>query len=88
MAYAVIVKPSVAKAIRNLDQSTQRRIVRVLERLAEHPRPSGVVKMAGDENLWRVRVGPYRVVYEIHDDRLVVLVLRVGKRGGVYRKRR
>ena len=80
MAYEVIVKPSAAKAIRKLDRTSQRRIVRLLDRLAEHPRPEGVVKMQGEENLWRLRIGDYRLIYEIHDDRLVVLVLRVGHR--------
>ncbi len=88
MAYRVIVKPSVAKVIRKLDRATQRRIVRLLELLGENPRPEGAVKPQGDENLWRARVGGYRVVYEIHDDRLVVLVLCVGHRRDVYRKGR
>lgn len=86
MAYRVIVKPSAAKVIRKLDRTTQRRIIRLLERLAEFPRPEGIVKMQGDDNLWRARIGDYRVIYEIHDDRLVVLVLRVGHRRDVYRK--
>ena len=54
--------------------------------LAHDPRPTGVVKLAGDENLWRIRIGNYRVVYEIHDDRLMVLVLRVAHRKDVYRQ--
>ena len=58
MAYEVIVKPSAAKAIRILDRTAQRWIVRVLGRLGEHPRPRGVAKMEGDDNLWRVPVGP------------------------------
>ena len=44
-----------------------------------------MVKLAGDDNLWRIRIGNYRVVYEIHDDRLLVLVLRVAHRKDVYR---
>ena len=63
----------------------QKRIVRALEILAGNPRPPGVVKMAGDDDLWRVRVGDFRIVYEIHDDVLLVLVLRIGHRGDVYR---
>ena len=88
MAYRLTIKPSAAKVIRKLDRSTQRRVIRLLELLAQEPRPRGVVKLEGDENLWRVRIGDYRVIYEIHDDRLVVLVLRVGHRRGVYRKGR
>lgn len=86
MTYQVIVKPSPAKVIRKLDRTTQRRLIRLLERLADFPRPEGVVKMQGDDNLWRARIGDYRVIYEIHDDRLVVLVLRVGHRRDVYRR--
>lgn len=86
MTYKVIVKPSAAKVIRKLERNIQRRIVQLLERLAEHPRPEGVVKMAGDDNLWRLRIGDYRMIYEIHDGQLIVLVLRVGHRRDVYRK--
>ena len=85
MAYQVIVKPSAEKAIRKLDRDTQRRVVGLLTALAEEPRPIGVVKMAGADNLWRVRLGDYGVVYEIHDDRLIVLVVRVAHRKDVYR---
>jgi hypothetical protein len=46
-----------------------------------------VVKRTGDENLWRVRIGDYRLVYEIHDDRLIVLVLRVANRKDVFRRK-
>ncbi len=52
-----------------------------------NPRPPGVVKLEGDENLWRIRIGDYRVIYEIHDDRLVVVVLRVANRKDAYRRK-
>lgn len=86
MAYQVIVKPSAAKAIRKLDRVTQRRIIRLLDYLAKHPRPEGVVKMQGEERMWRLRIGDHRLIYEVHDDRLVVLVLRVGHRRDVYKR--
>lgn len=54
--------------------------------LADDPRPTGVVKLAGDDNLWRIRIGNYRVVYEIYDDQLIVLVLRVAHRKDIYRR--
>ncbi len=85
MAYQVIIKPSAEKSIRKLNRDTQRRIFRLLDALAQEPRPVGVVKMAGADNLWRVRIGDYRVVYEIRDDRLIVLVVRVGNRKDVHR---
>jgi len=85
MPYQVVIKPSAAKAIRKLDRDTQRRVIRLLEALAVEPRPGGVTKLAGDDNLWRVRIGDYRVVYEIHDAKLVVMVVRVAHRKDAYR---
>ena len=85
MPYQIIIKPTAEKSIRKLDRDTQRRVTRLLEALALEPRPGGVVKLAGADNLWRVRIGDYRVVYEIHDNRLVVLVVRVAHRKDVYR---
>ncbi len=83
--YRIEFKPSAEKALDKLSADLQKRVVRAIELLADDPRPPGVVKMAGDDNLWRVRVGSFRVVYEIHDDLLVVMVLRVGHRRDVYR---
>lgn len=53
--------------------------------LADDPRPPGCVKMAGYDNDWRIRVGEWRVIYRIDDGQLVVLVVTLGVRGGVYR---
>jgi mRNA interferase RelE/StbE len=83
--YEVVFRPSADRALRRLPGDAQRRIVLAVADLADEPRPPGVVKLVGGENLWRIRVGVYRVVYEIHDDRLVVLVLRVAHRKDVYR---
>ena len=83
--YRIELKPSAAKSLARLPVELQQRIVRAVETLAGDPRPHGVVKMAGDDNLGRVRVGDFRIVYEIHDDVLLVLVLRIGHRREVYR---
>lgn len=61
------------------------RIAATIDALAGDPRPSGCRKLAGTDRLYRVRVGDYRVVYEIHDDRLLVLVIKLGHRREVYR---
>ena len=53
--------------------------------LAENPRPSGCVKLSGLENLWRVRVGDYRILYSIEDQQLIVLIVSVAHRREVYR---
>ena len=63
----------------------QKRIQPKIDALATEPRPEGVVKLKGEENLYRIRVGDYRVIYNVQDDRLLVLVVKVGHRGNVYR---
>jgi mRNA interferase RelE/StbE len=63
----------------------QERIVGRIEELAAEPRPRGAVKLQGEDDLYRIRVGDYRVVYTIRDEELIVLVLRVGHRRDVYR---
>ena len=84
--YRVFFKSSADRALQKLPHEMQRRIVGDVAMLAHDPRPAGTVKLADGDNLWRIRVGNYRMVYEIHDDRLVVLVLRVAHRKDVYRQ--
>ena len=83
--YTVHFKPSADRQLQRLPEPVQKRIVAGVAALAENPRPAGVVKLVGDDNLWRIRIGDYRVVYEIHDTRLVILVLRVAHRKDAYR---
>jgi mRNA interferase RelE/StbE len=85
MQYELIIKPTVEKSLDKLPPPTRRRIVDAMKELRSDPRPSGVVKLAGDEDCWRIRVGNYRVVYEIHDRQLIILVLRVAHREDAYR---
>jgi mRNA interferase RelE/StbE len=84
MPYTVLLKPSARKALLKLPRQLRTRVIAAAEALGDMPRSPGVVKMAGDENLWRIRVGDYHIIYEIHDGRLVVLVVRVGHRRDVY----
>lgn len=86
MEYEVEFLPAAMKQLEDLSRQQQLRIVRAARKLAEDPRPSGVVKLAGADNLWRIRVGAYRVVYEIHDGRLVVVVVRIGHCRDIYKK--
>jgi len=83
--YEIYFKRAADRELRRLPEDAQRRIVAEIEQLAFEPRPHGVVKPAGDDNLWRIRVGLYRVVYEIHDREIEVLVLRIGHRKDIYR---
>ena len=65
----------------------RRRIQAALELLATEPRPPAATQLVGGSGEWRVRTGDYRIVYEIHDGELLVLVLRIGHRRDVYRAR-
>ena len=87
MSYEIVLAPSAARALRKLDAQARLRIQAVVELLAEEPRPPGAKKLAGGEGEWRVRSGDYRVIYEIDDGVLVVLVLAVGHRREIYRRR-
>jgi mRNA interferase RelE/StbE len=64
----------------------QRRVLRALAALETNPRPPQSRKLAGHENLWRLRVGDWRIIYTIEDERLIVIIVGVGHRGDVYRR--
>lgn len=85
MAYVVIYKPSADRALRKLPDKVQRRIAAATDALAGDPRPPNAKKLEGADDLWRIRVGEYRVVYTIQDEALIVLVVRVAHRKDVYR---
>lgn len=85
MAYRVELLPTARRELRGLDSVTRERILRALIKLETHQRPPGAKKLTGWEDLWRIRVGDYRVIYEIHDRILVVLIVRVAHRREVYR---
>jgi mRNA interferase RelE/StbE len=85
MTYTVRLNAQVGKVLDRLPPDMRRRLVRRLEALEDNPRPRGVEKLAGVEELYRVRVGAYRIVYTIRDRELVVIVVRIGHRRDVYR---
>jgi mRNA interferase RelE/StbE len=85
VAYRVELTPAAQRDLRSLDRPVLRRIDAKIRSLAEEPRPHGVEKLAGDSEVYRVRVGDYRILYQIDDAVLVVLVVRVRHRREVYR---
>lgn len=84
MTYRIEIAPAAARQLRKLDPTARRRVQAAIELLSTEPRPSGARKLVGDD-AWRVRTGDYRIVYEIHDRVLVVLVVAVGHRRDIYR---
>lgn len=82
--YAIEFLPSAAKALAKLDRAVQHRIGRRIDGLAMDSR-ADAVKLRGADDIWRARVGDYRILYSIEDARLVVLIIKVGHRREVYR---
>ncbi len=85
MEYTVLLKPSVVREMKKLPQDIKIRIAERIDRLEKEPRPADCLKMQGD-NLYRIRVGDYRIIYQVQDTVLVVLVVKVGNRRDAYRK--
>jgi mRNA interferase RelE/StbE len=86
MPYTVSIKPKVEKYLAGLrDARLYQRLRQAINDLSENPRPPGCVKLQGGQELYRIRVGDYRILYEIQDAALVVLVVRIGDRREVYR---
>jgi len=76
--------PAARRQFRKLPAEAQQRLAPAIEALAAEPLPSGAKKLVGAAELWRIRVGDYRLIYTLEAERLVVLVVRVGHRRDVY----
>jgi mRNA interferase RelE/StbE len=83
--YSIQYVESAARSLKALPAAVQIRITAKIEALASNPSPSGARKLRGEELARRIRVGDYRVVHEVLEDAIVVLVLRIGHRKDVYR---
>jgi len=84
MRYRVIIPKSVQKELERMPDDGVKRILIRLAQLETTPRPADVKKLKGRE-AWRIRVGDYRVIYEIHDRQLQILVVTIGHRREIYR---
>lgn len=85
MTYRIDVAPAALRQLRKLDPQARRKVQAAIELLAEEPRPPAAKMLVNSGGAWRVRVGDHRVVYNVEDGRLVVLVLAVAHRREVYR---
>lgn len=84
MTYSVSIAPAAERQLHKFDPQVRRRVHAAIELLTVDPRPPKAIQLVGGGGEWRVRTGDYRIIYEIHDDHLVVLVLRVGHRREIY----
>lgn len=84
MTYRIELRPAAAKALRKLDEQARRRIQGTIALLAENPRPPAATPLVG-RPAWRVHTGDYRIIYQIDDGVLLVVVVAVGHRREVHR---
>ncbi|MFC5338466.1 type II toxin-antitoxin system RelE family toxin [Leucobacter denitrificans] len=85
MRYEITYARSALKTLRKIDRKTAQRILRAIDALASDPHPLGCKQLKGGSGEMRIRIGDYRVVYDVIDAEVVVLVLRIGHRREVYR---
>ena len=83
-SYRLLIKPSAAKELEALPPKDRRRIVTRIQHLASEPRPAGTEKLSGQEK-YRIRRGPYRILYSVDDTQLTLVIVKIGHRRDVYR---
>ena len=84
-SYKIYFRKSAAKELEKLPKAALRKIIKIVERLSDEPRPAGCEKLSGHE-LYRVRHGDYRIVYSIQDNELTIWVIKVGHRKDIYKR--
>lgn len=85
MKYKIMVKKSAAKALKKISKPDQKSISKAIDNLAENLPNPNTTKMKGDNPFHKIRVGDYRIVYEIQDDILLILIIIIGHRKDIYR---
>ena len=83
--YDLLISQSAEKTLKKLPKNDATRVVAAIEKLAIDPHPQACRKLSGEGNTYRVRVGVYRIIYEIEDQLLRILILKIGHRKDVYR---
>jgi mRNA interferase RelE/StbE len=83
--YKIVLTPAARRCLTSLSRSDLRRVDAKILSLRHNPRPPGAKRLAGQQGFLRVRAGDYRIIYQVADDRLIVLVVRIGHRREVYR---
>ena len=85
--YQIAFTPAAQRQLASLDPPTQRRVAHRIEALGSEPRPPGAEALKGGQGELRIRIGDWRIIYMVHDAKLLVLVIKIGHRGDVYRAR-
>lgn len=85
MVYKIIIKPAARKELEKIDKPIRIRIIETISALSGNPRPPGCKKLVNFDNYYRVRVGDYRIIYEIRDKELIIEIVKVGNRRDIYK---
>ena len=85
VSWSLSVAPAAERALRGLDPNVRRRIVAAIDALEVDPRPAASTKLVGFSSRWRLRVGDYRILYDLNDRELIIVVVGLGHRREVYR---
>ena len=85
--YRIEVSATAENQIRKLNRPDQVRVLRAIQALSKEPRPAGTRKLQGYSDVFRVRVGTHRIIYSIERARLLIIILKLGHRRGIYRNR-
>ncbi len=83
--YSTEISLTAERQLNKLNRDDQRRVVRAILALADDPRPQGSRKLTGYDDVFRIRVGRYRVLYSVSGKKLVIIILKIGHRKDVYR---
>jgi mRNA interferase RelE/StbE len=83
--YIIVFEKKYIKDLKYIHPDYRKKIEELVLALGNNPRPEGYTKLKGEDNLFRIRIGPYRVIYTIIDDKLIVLVLEIGNRKDIYK---
>lgn len=84
MDWQIQIERKAQKALKKISEPYKSKIIEKIEGLADEPRPHNCKKLKGVSGLWRVRVSDYRIVYQIIDEKLLILIVRIGHRKDIY----
>ncbi len=84
MPYQIKISDKARHLLKKLSDDLKEKMIAAIETLAVQPRPNGCKKLKGYQDTYRIRIGNYRIVYQIKDKELLVLVLNLGKRDNIY----
>jgi len=84
MNYQITIERTALKFLKTIPKQAQAKIIKAIQNLAIEPKPNGVKKLTGRDG-WRIRIGDYRIIYEIYKDRCHILILDIGQRKDIYK---